>query len=58
MNTQHTNLLKVASKTETAVINNTADQTTVNNLKTVFTSANLWNIHRHGRTMFDRRRCA
>ncbi|MGG9970957.1 hypothetical protein ACQ33O_04105 [Ferruginibacter sp. SUN002] len=50
MNTLHNNPLKVVSKTA-----NPATTTTVNNLKKVFTAADLWNIHRHGRTMFDRR---
>ena len=58
MNTQNINLLKVASKTETMNTTNTENATTVNNLKKTFTAADLWNIHRHGRTSFDRRRCA
>jgi hypothetical protein len=58
MNTQNINLLKVASKAETVNTANTENGTTVNNLKKAFTAADMWNINRHGRTSFDRRRCA
>jgi hypothetical protein len=54
MNTQNINTLKVVSKTE----NTSTNTATVNPLKKAFTSADLWNIQRQGRTSFDRRRCA
>jgi hypothetical protein len=55
MNTQNINLLRVVSKTTTVNTASTENTATVINLKKVFTSADLWNIHRNGRTSFDRR---
>lgn len=60
MNTQNTNFLTVASKTENGnvILNNNENQNTANAQKKIFTAADLWNVQRQGRTLFQRRRCA
>lgn len=60
MKTQNTNFLSVASKTEnsTALTNSNENNIAADAQKKVFTKADLWNVHRQGRTLFQRRRCA
>lgn len=59
MNTQTISLLK-AIKTETAnTINSIAgSQLAIAGQKKTFIAAELWNIHRNGRTLLGRRRTA